>query len=73
MSFAACRQGLLNPTPWFAITFAFATAVNLREELTTLLAMNATVSSSRGSAWRLFPTLLALGCKHRDGFLNGGV
>jgi hypothetical protein len=63
MSFAACRPGLLSPTQWFAITFAIATAVNLREERTTLLVMKAMVSSSLGSAWRFFPTLIALGSK----------
>jgi hypothetical protein len=56
MSFGACKQGLLNPTQWFAITYAIATAVNVREELTTLLVMRATAISTLNFTLRFFPT-----------------
>ncbi len=49
MSFSACKQGLLNPTQWFAITYAIAAAVNLHQELTTLLVMKAMLLSSLNS------------------------
>jgi hypothetical protein len=52
MSFGACKPGLLNPTQWFAITYAIATAVNLHQELTTLLIMKAMLMSSLDSASR---------------------
>jgi hypothetical protein len=43
---------LLNPTQWLAITYAIAAAVNLREELITLLVMKAVVTSSLNSVIR---------------------
>ena len=56
MSSVACKQSLLDPTRWCAITYAVATAVNLREEWTTVLVMKAMVVSSLNSACRFFPT-----------------
>ncbi len=55
MSSGACKQSLRNPTQWFAITYAIVTAVNLREELTTLLVMKAMLVSTLSSACRFFP------------------
>jgi hypothetical protein len=52
MSLGACKQNLLNPTQWLAITYAIAAAVNLREELITLLVMKAVVTSSLNSVIR---------------------
>ena len=52
MSLGACKQTLLNPTQWLAITYGIAAAVNLREELITLLVMKAVVTSSLNSVIR---------------------
>jgi hypothetical protein len=52
MSLGACKQSLLNPTQSLAITYAIAAAVNLREELITLLVMKAMVTSSLHSVTR---------------------
>ena len=52
MSLGACRRNLPNPTQWLAITYAIAAAVNLREELITLLVMKAVVTSSLNSVIR---------------------
>ena len=54
MSFGGCKRDLLNPTRWLAITYGIAAAVNLREELTTLLVMKAMVASSLHTVTRLF-------------------
>jgi hypothetical protein len=56
MSLGACKRNLPNPTQWLAITYAIAAAVNLREELTTLLVMKAVIKSSFRSVIRSFPT-----------------
>jgi hypothetical protein len=63
MNSGAYKQGLLDPTRWFAITYAIATAVNLREELTTLLVMKAMFTSSLDFACRLLPTHSPLASK----------
>jgi len=60
MSFAACKQGLPNPTQWFAITYAIAAAVNLHQELTTLLVMKAMLMSSLNSMPRCSPDRTSL-------------
>ena len=60
MSLGACKQGLLNPTQWLAITYAIAAAVNLREELITLLVMKAMVTSSLHSVTRCFLANISL-------------
>lgn len=70
MNSGACRQGLLDPTHWFAITYAIATAVNLREELTTLLVMKAMFISSLDSACRLLPTQSPLASKISSALLS---
>jgi hypothetical protein len=56
MSSGACKRNLPNPTQWLAITFAIAAAVNLREELITLLVMKAVIKSCFHSVVRSFPT-----------------
>ena len=48
---------------WLAITYAIAAAVNLREELITLLVMKAVVTSSLNSVMRSFPALTSLADK----------
>ena len=60
MNCAACKQGLLDPTRWFAITYAIAAAVNLREELITLLVMKAMLTSSLHSVTRCFLANISL-------------
>jgi hypothetical protein len=65
---AACRRDLRDPTRWFAITYAIATVVNLREELTTVLVIKAMLVSSLHSASRLTPTHLPLASKISSGF-----
>jgi hypothetical protein len=60
MSFGACKQGLLNPTQWFAITYAIATAVNLHQELTTLLLLKVMLLSSLDSVSRCSPDRISL-------------
>jgi len=70
MNSAACKQGLLDPTRWFAITYAIATAVNLREELTILLVMKAMFISSLDSACRLLPTHSPLASKISSALLT---
>jgi hypothetical protein len=55
MSSVACKQSLLDPTRWYAITYAIVTAVNLREEWTAVLVMKAMVVSSLNSACRFVP------------------
>ena len=55
MSLGACKRNLLNPTQWLAITYAIAAAINLREELITLLVVKAVVKSSFHSVTRSFP------------------
>jgi hypothetical protein len=60
MSLGACKQNLLNPTQWLAITYAIAAAVNLREELITLLVMKAMVTSSLHSVTRCFLANISL-------------
>jgi hypothetical protein len=61
---------LLNPTRWLAITYAIAAAVNLREELTTLLVMRAMVASSLSSVTRLFPAHSSLASKITSAFIS---
>jgi hypothetical protein len=63
MSFGACKQGLLNPTQWFAITYAVATAVNLHQELTALLLLKAMLMSSLDSISRCSPDRTSLLCE----------
>jgi hypothetical protein len=70
MNSGACRQGLLDPTRLFAITYAIATAVNLREELTTLLVMKAMFISSLDSGCRLLPTHSPLASKISTALLS---
>lgn len=70
MSSAACRRDLRDPTRWFAITYAIATAVNLREELTTLLVIKAMFVSSLHFVSRLTPTHIPLASKISSGFLS---
>lgn len=60
MNFGACKQGLLNPTRWFAITYAIATAVNWHQELTTLLLLKAMLMSSLDSISRCSPDRTSL-------------
>ena len=63
MSLGACKRNLLNPMQWLAITYAIAAAVNLREELITLLVMKAVVTSSLNSVMRSLPALTSLADK----------
>jgi hypothetical protein len=63
MSLGACKQSSLNPTQWLAITYAIAAAVNLREELITLLVMKAMVTSSLHSVIRCFLANISLADK----------
>jgi|SRR5580704_4453341 hypothetical protein len=63
MSSGACKQSLLNPTQWFALTYAIVNAVNLREELTTLLVMKAMLVSALSSTCRFFPAHPTLASK----------
>jgi len=60
MSLGACKQNLLNPTQWLAITYTIAAAVNLREELITLLVMKAMLTSSLHSVTRCFLANISL-------------
>ena len=70
MSFGGCKRDLLNPTRWLAITYTIAAAVNLREELTTLLLMKAMVTSSLHIVTRLFPALSSLPPKVTSAFVS---
>jgi hypothetical protein len=46
---------LLSPTRWFAVICAVASAVNLHEELMTLVATKTVVASCLSSTFRYFP------------------
>jgi hypothetical protein len=70
MSFAGCKRDLLNPTQWLAITHAIAAAVNLREELTTLLVMKAMVVSSLHAVTRLIQAQSSLPPKVISAFIS---
>jgi hypothetical protein len=55
MSSCDSKQSLLSPTRWFALTCAVASAVNLHEELMTLVATKIMVESYLSSTFRYFP------------------
>ena len=70
MSFGARRRDLLSPTQWLAITYAIAAAVNLREELTTLLMMKAMLASSLHSVARVLSAHNSLAAKIASSFTS---
>jgi len=55
MSSCGYKQSLLSPTRWFAIICAVASAVNLHEEVMTLLATKILLASYLTSTFRYFP------------------
>ena len=55
MNSAACKQGLLSPTRWFAIIYAIAGCVNLHEELANLVVAKVMVMAALHSASRSVP------------------
>jgi hypothetical protein len=55
MSSCDCKPSLLSPTRWFAIICAVASAVNLHEELTTLVATKMLLASYLNSMFRYSP------------------
>jgi hypothetical protein len=63
MSSAACKQGLLSPTRWFAIICAIASGVNLHEELANLLVAKDMVTAALHSTSRSLPAYHSLASK----------
>ena len=55
MSSCDSKQSLLSPTRWFAVICAIASAVNLNEELMTLLVTKTVLVSYLSSTFRYSP------------------